>query len=108
MNVVKIGRFGEDVLESMLEFTESTVHSSIASGMIASNPVIVDIGTGNGVFLHKLAKLGYGCTVAMLLCFVGNCRMSWLECGWLRRVHVHCSRLLFTALSIIKTSEMAP
>lgn len=52
-------RFGENVLESMLEFTQSMIDSRVRSGMTAPDPRIVDIGTGNGVFLHRLAELGY-------------------------------------------------
>ncbi|GMH38423.1 hypothetical protein BSKO_06307 [Bryopsis sp. KO-2023] len=48
--------FGEDVLETMVEFTEDAVRSSFQDPTSAS---FIDIGTGNGSFLHELARLGF-------------------------------------------------
>ena len=49
-------RFGEDVLETMLAWTDQLLGSRSAK---AHKLPILDLGTGNGLFAMKLATLGY-------------------------------------------------
>lgn len=51
-------RFGGSVLETMADFTEAVVHSHCVMDKEVKKARFLDIGTGNGVFLHELAGLG--------------------------------------------------
>lgn len=51
-------RFGGSVLETMVEFTEAVVHHHWSADKQLKKLKFVDVGTGNGVFLHELADLG--------------------------------------------------
>jgi 2-polyprenyl-3-methyl-5-hydroxy-6-metoxy-1,4-benzoquinol methylase len=50
-------RFGQDVLEAMLDFISTLVEST---PQLALNMPILDVGTGNGVLPIHLAKRGFG------------------------------------------------
>ena len=49
-------RFGEDVLDTMLTWTDQMLRSRTAHARQLS---ILDLGTGNGLFAIRLAALGY-------------------------------------------------
>ena len=51
-------RFGEDVMETMLEFTADQIRAGYGDTS-QSQVSILDIGTGNGVLPLELASLGY-------------------------------------------------
>ena len=55
-------RFGEDVMETMVEWTADLLHQQRGNNDSmcgAKNAAILDVGTGNGVLPLELAQLGF-------------------------------------------------
>lgn len=54
--VISLRRFGEDVMQTMINWVDLLVQQHKLDKNLVN---ILDVGTGNGVLLVQLAKLGY-------------------------------------------------
>jgi len=83
-----LGRFGSEVLDTSVQWTDQLLQKRTSD---AKALAVLDLGTGNGSFLFRLARLGYsnltGCdysaaSIALAVAIaakLGEVNIRWLE-----------------------------